>query len=61
MDIYIAYIKEIDDKKSTKDEIGRRLLQSSYTTHEMIYYLKADCEKLKMYTLNLRTVNKISV
>lgn len=61
MDIYIAYIKVIDDKKNTKDEIGSRLLQSSYTTHEMIYYLKADCEKLKMYTLNLRTVNKISV
>lgn len=61
MDIYIAYIKVIDDKKNTKDEIGSRLLQSSYTTHEMIYYFKADCEKLEMYTLNLRTVNKISV
>ena len=42
-------------------EIGSKLLQSSHTRHEVIYYLKVDCEKLKTYTLNPRTANKISL
>lgn len=37
---------------------GSILLQGSYTTGEMIYHLKVECNELKMYIINPKTSTK---
>lgn len=57
---YITQLNKVYDSNSTKPG-GEKLKYTiirPYTIYEVLYYLKVDCDKLKMYTIHYKSTTK---